>query len=108
MNRIAIAWIILLSAGLLEIVWAFALKYSEGFTRWLPSILGISTAIISFILLTIALKSLPIGTAYAVWVGIGALGVAIFGIIVLGESTEPLRIISLLLIVMGVIGLKIF
>lgn len=108
MNRVAIAWIILLSAGFLEIVWAFALKYSEGFTRWQPSVLGISTALISFIMLSIALKNLPIGTAYAVWVGVGALGVAIFGIIILGESTAPLRLISLLFIVIGIIGLKIF
>lgn len=108
MNRVAIAWIILLSAGFLEIVWAFALKYSEGFTRWQPSVLGISTALISFIMLSFALKNLPIGTAYAVWVGVGALGVAIFGIIILGESTSPLRLISLLFIVIGIIGLKIF
>src|SRR5690625_5105078 len=108
MNRVAIAWVILLSAGFLEIVWAFALKYSEGFTRWQPSVLGISTALISFIMLSFALKNLPIGTAYAVWVGVGALGVAIFGIIILGESTSPLRLISLLLIVIGIIGLKIF
>jgi len=107
-NRITIAWIILISAGLLEIVWAFALKYSEGFTKWQPSILGISTALISFIMLSIALKNLPIGTAYAVWVGIGVLGVAIFGIIILGESTAPLRLISLFLIVIGIIGLKVF
>ena len=101
------AWTMLLGAGLLEIVWAIALKYTGGFTRFWPSAIGIVAAVISFVMLSSALKSLPVGTAYAVWVGIGALGVALAGILALGESASPLRLAFLALILIGIIGLKI-
>jgi quaternary ammonium compound-resistance protein SugE len=101
------AWAILIGAGLLEIVWAVTLKYTDGFTRFWPSAIGLVAAVTSFVLLSVALKSLPVGTAYAVWVGIGALGVAIAGIIALGESASPLRLGFLALILVGIIGLKI-
>lgn len=84
-----------LAPGLLEIVWAIALKHTGGFTRFWPSVIGVSAAVASFFMLSSALKSLPVGTAYAVWVGIGALGVAIAGIVALGESASPLRLGSL-------------
>jgi len=92
---------------LLEIVWAIALKYSAGFTQLWPSVIGLIAALVSFVLLTLALKSLPVGTAYAVWVGIGTLGVAFTGMIALGESTSPIRLIFLGLIFIGVAGLKV-
>lgn len=101
------AWLLLIGAGLLEIIWAIALKYTGGFTRLGPSIIGITAAVVSFIMLTLALKTLPVGTAYAVWVGIGALGVALAGIAVFGDSASPLRLILLGLILIGVIGLKV-
>jgi quaternary ammonium compound-resistance protein SugE len=101
------AWMVLVGAGLLEIVWAIALKYSDGFTRFWPSAIGLAAAVVSFVLLSMALKSLPVGTAYAVWVGIGALGVAITGIIALGESASLLRLGLLALILIGIVGLKL-
>lgn len=101
------AWTMLLGAGLLEIVWAIALKYTGGFTRFWPSAIGIVAAVTTFVMLSSALKSLPVGTAYAVWVGIGALGVALAGILALGESASPLRLAFLALILIGIIGLKI-
>lgn len=101
------AWFLLITAGLLEIVWAIALKYSAGFTQLWPSVIGLIAALVSFVLLTLALKSLPVGTAYAVWVGIGTLGVAFTGMIALGESTSPIRLIFLGLIFIGVAGLKV-
>jgi quaternary ammonium compound-resistance protein SugE len=104
---IAKAWMILLGAGLLEIVWAIALKHSGGFTRLWPSVIGVSSAVGSFCMLSSALKSLPVGTGYAVWVGIGTLGVAIAGIVALGESASPLRLGCLALILVGIVGLKI-
>ena len=101
------AWLLLIGAGLLEIVWAIALKYADGFTRFWPSAVGIAAAAVSFIMLTMALKSLPVGTAYAVWVGIGALGVALAGIVALGESASLIRLGLLFLILIGVVGLKV-
>jgi quaternary ammonium compound-resistance protein SugE len=101
------AWIILVIAGLLEVVWAIGLKYTHGFTRLGPSIFTIVAMIASFILLANAMKTLPAGTAYAVWTGIGAVGASITGIILLGESVSPLRIASLCLIIVGIIGLKV-
>lgn len=101
------AWLILIGAGLLEIVWAIALKHTDGFTRFWPSAVGIAAAVASFVMLTVALKSLPMGTAYAVWVGIGALGVAVAGIVVLAESASVLRLGCFALILAGVVGLKI-
>jgi quaternary ammonium compound-resistance protein SugE len=100
------AWIVLTAAGLLEIVWAMALRHTEGFTRPWPSALAVSTALLSFVMLAWALKSLPVGTAYAVWVGIGAVGVAIAGIVTLDESAAPARLVFLGLIVVGIAGLK--
>ncbi|MDH5824685.1 multidrug efflux SMR transporter [Luteimonas sp. RD2P54] len=103
----ALAWTLLIAAGLLEIVWAIALKQSEGFTRLWPATIGLTTAAISFVMLTLALRDLPAGTAYAIWVGIGALGVAVVGIVALGESASPARLACLALILLGVIGLKV-
>jgi len=101
------SWLLLTGAGLLEIVWAIALKQAGGFTRFWPSLIGIVSAIVSFVMLSLALKQLPVGTAYAVWVGIGALGVALVGIVALGESASPARLGLLALILIGVIGLKL-
>lgn len=101
------SWLLLTGAGLLEIVWAVALKQAGGFTRFWPSLIGIVSAIVSFVMLSLALKQLPVGTAYAVWVGIGALGVALAGIVALGESASPMRLGLLALILIGVIGLKL-
>jgi len=101
------AWTVLIGAGLLEVVWAIALKQTDGFTRLWPSVIGITAAVVSFVMLSSALKSLPVGTAYAVWVGIGALGVALAGIVALGESAAPLRVGFLALILIGVVGLKV-
>ncbi|EBP0082469.1 quaternary ammonium compound efflux SMR transporter SugE [Salmonella enterica] len=101
------SWIILLIAGLLEVVWAVALKYTHGFSRLTPSIITITAMVISMALLSWAMKTLPVGTAYAIWTGIGAVGAAITGILLLGESASPARLLSLGLIVAGIIGLKL-
>ncbi len=101
------SWIILVIAGLLEVVWAIGLKYTHGFTRLTPSIITVSAMIVSIVLLSWAMRSLPVGTAYAVWTGIGAVGAAITGILLLGESASLARIASLALIVAGIIGLKL-
>ncbi len=100
-------WIILILAGLFEIVWAVGLKYTHGFTRLTPSLITVSGMIISFWLLAIAMKSLPLGTAYAVWVGIGTIGAFVAGIILFGETLSALRVISVLLIAAGLAGLKL-
>ena len=100
------SWIILFLAGLFEIAWAIGLKYSEGFTKLTPSIITIITMFISFYLLSLALKSLPLGTAYAVWVGIGTVGTVIAGIMLFGESMTLIRVISILFILIGIVGLK--
>jgi quaternary ammonium compound-resistance protein SugE len=102
-----VAWIVLIAAGALEIVWAIALKRADGLTRLWPSVIGLTAAWVSFGLLALALKSLPVGTAYAVWVGIGATGVALAGIVVLGEPVTAARLLFLALIVMGVAGLRL-
>lgn len=101
------AWIYLIIAGLFECGWAIGLKYTDGFTRLMPSILTVAAMAISFWLLSTAMKTIPVGTAYAVWTGIGAVGVAIMGMILFGESRDIIRIISLVLIVSGIVGLKI-
>lgn len=101
------AWLLLIGAGLLEVIWALALKEAGGFSRLWPSVLGIGSAVVSFVLLSAALKSLPVVTAYAVWVGIGALGVALAGILVLGEAASSARLAGLALILTGVIVLKV-
>lgn len=104
--RFEAAWVHLFAAGLLEIAWAISLKYTEGFSRLWPSVVTICAMIASFALLAQALKTIPVGTGYAVWTGIGAAGTAIIGMIFLGESAEVLRILCLALIVAGVVGLK--
>ena len=101
------SWVYLFVAGLFEIGWAIGLKYTNGFTRLVPTVLTAISMAISLGLLGLALKTLPVGTAYAVWTGIGAVGAAIAGIVLLGESASLARIVSLCLIVAGIIGLKI-
>ena len=101
------SWLILLIAGLLEVVWAVGLKYTHGFTRLVPSVITVTAMIVSIVMLSWAMKSLPTGTAYAVWTGIGAVGAAITGIVLFGESANPARLLSLALIVAGIIGLKL-
>jgi len=100
-------WFILVVAGLFEIGWAIGLKYTEGFTRLWPTVGTVLAMIISLGLLGISMKSLPVGTAYAVWVGVGAVGTAILGIVLLGESANPMRLLSLTVIVAGIVGLKL-
>lgn len=101
------AWIILVFAGLFEVVWAIGLKYTEGFTRLVPSIVTLLGMLVSFWLLSTAMKTLPLGTAYAVWVGIGAIGAFIAGIVLFNEALSAMRVISVLLIAAGLIGLKL-
>ena len=100
-------WLILILAGLLEVGWAIGLKYTEGFTRTVPSTLTIAAMLASVGLLSFAMKSLPVGTAYAVWVGVGAVGTAILGIWLFDESAGAARLASLALIVAGIVGLKL-
>jgi len=101
------AWVYLIAAGLFECGWAIGLKYTEGFSRLWPSLATVAAMAISFWLLSIAMKTIPVGTAYAVWTGIGAVGVAILGMILFQEPKDIARIISLLLIISGIIGLKL-
>jgi quaternary ammonium compound-resistance protein SugE len=101
------AWLILFAAGLLETGWAVGLKYTEGFSKLWPSVWTILAMVLSLVMLSYALKSLPIGTAYAVWTGIGACGTAILGIVLFGEPATAARLISLGLIVAGIVGLKL-
>ena len=101
------AWIILVIAGLFEVGWAIGLKYTESFTRLWPTIGTVLAMIISLWLLGIAMKSIPVGTAYSVWVGVGAVGTVILGIVLLGEPVNLARLISLTLIIAGIIGLKL-
>jgi len=95
------AWILLVVAGLFEVVWAYYMKQSSGFTRLWPSLITLSTMIISFLLLSFAMRSLPLGTAYAVWTGIGAVGAFTVGVAVLGEPADATRIVAAVLIVCG-------
>ena len=101
------AWTYLAVAGLFEIGWAIGLKYSDGFSKPVPSLLTVAAMAMSIWLLSAAMKTIPVGTAYAVWTGIGAVGVAILGMILFGESREILRITCLFLIITGIIGLKL-
>ena len=101
------AWAILVLAGLFEVGWAIGLKYTEGFTRLWPTIWTVLAMIISLLLLGIAMKSLPVGTAYSIWVGVGAVGTVILGIVLLGEPVNAARLISVGFIVVGIIGLKL-
>lgn len=100
-------WLILIVAGLFEVGWAIGLKYTQGFTRPWPTVGTAVSMVISLGLLGIAMKSLPVGTAYAVWVGVGAVGTAILGIVLFGESANVMRLLSLGLIVAGIVGLKL-
>jgi len=100
-------WIILIIAGLFEVGWAVGLKYTEGFTRFWPSVITVASMIVSLGLLGVSMRSLPTGTAYAVWVGVGVIGTVLAGIFFLGESAGLLKTVSLLLIIMGIAGLKI-
>lgn len=106
-REVAMNWLILILAGLFEIGWAIGLKYTDGFTRLWPTVGTVLAMAISLGLLGIAMKSLPVGTAYAVWVGVGAVGTAILGIVLLGEPANAGRLLSLALILAGIIGLKL-
>ncbi|MCT7549584.1 quaternary ammonium compound efflux SMR transporter SugE [Aliarcobacter butzleri] len=101
------SWGILVIAGIFEIFWAVGLKYTDGFTKLIPSLFTIVAMLVSFWLLSLSLKTLPLGTAYAVWVGIGTIGTVIAGIILFGDSINIIRIISIAFIILGIIGLKI-
>ena len=100
-------WLIVIFAGLLEIVWAVGLRYTDGFTRLWPSVGTMLVMGVSFFLLSLAMRTLPTGTVYAVWVGIGAVGTAMVGVLFLGEPASFPRIASILLIILGIIGLKL-
>jgi quaternary ammonium compound-resistance protein SugE len=100
-------WTMLVVAGVLEVVWAVGLKFTDGFTRLWPSVWTLAAMLASFYLLSRALQTLPVGTGYAVWTGIGAAGTAIVGMLVLGESASTWRLVSLALIVAGIVGLKV-
>jgi quaternary ammonium compound-resistance protein SugE len=101
------AWVILVVAGLFEVGWAIGLKYTDGFTRLWPTIWTVLSMIISLWLLGVAMKSLPVGTAYAIWVGVGAAGTVALGIMLLGEPANVARLVSVALIVAGIVGLKL-
>lgn len=101
------AWIMLVVAGVLEVVWAYSMKQSEGFTRLLPSVVTIVMMIASFALLSVSMRSIPLGTAYTVWTGIGAIGAFIVGIAVLGEQVNATRILAAVLIVCGLVLMKL-
>jgi len=104
---IIMAWLYLLIAGLFEVVWAIGLKYTQGFTKLVPTAITVAGMAVSFFFLSQSLKSLPIGTAYAIWTGIGALGTVIVGMIFFGEPREAVRLLFLLCIVGGIVGLKV-
>lgn len=101
------AWIILFIAGILEVVWAYSMKLSDGFSRPAPSVITIAAMFLSFGLLAMAMKSLPLGTAYTVWTGIGAVGAFVVGVAVLGEAVSPMRVLAAVLIVGGLVLMKI-
>jgi len=102
-----VAWVALIIAGVLEVVWAFSMKQSEGFTRLGPSVVTIATMIASFALLSWSMRTLPLGTAYTIWTGIGAVGSFVVGIAILGEAANPLRIVAAILIVGGLVLMKL-
>ncbi|MFN4147931.1 MAG: quaternary ammonium compound efflux SMR transporter SugE [Rhodocyclaceae bacterium] len=101
------AWALLILAGLFEVVWAIGIKYTEGFTRFWPSLITLVSMVASVVLLGLSVKTLPVGTAYAVWVGVGAVGTAILGIVLFAEAATLGRLLSLGLIIIGIIGLKL-
>jgi quaternary ammonium compound-resistance protein SugE len=103
---VSIPWLALLLAGLLEIGWALGLKYSDGFTRFWPSVATVMAIALSFLLLSVSLKAVPFGTAYAMWTGIGAAGTMVIGMVLFGESADVFRIGCLVLIIIGMVGLK--
>jgi quaternary ammonium compound-resistance protein SugE len=102
-----VAWISLFFAGLLEVVWAFFMKQSDGFTRVTPTIITFATMFASFALLSYSMKALPLGTAYTVWTGIGAVGAFVVGVALLGESLSPMRVVAAVLIVSGLVLMKL-
>jgi quaternary ammonium compound-resistance protein SugE len=106
-RKVAMAWINLTLAGILEIAWAISLKYTEGFSKFWPNVFTVIGMIASFYFLARALQVVPVGTGYAVWTGIGAAGTAIFGIVLFGESAAPARLACIMVIVAGIIGLKL-
>jgi quaternary ammonium compound-resistance protein SugE len=101
------AWILLIVAGALEVIWAFFMKQSQGFTRPIPSVITVATMIASFALLSVSMRTLPLGTAYTIWTGIGAVGAFLVGILLLGESASPVRVGAVVLIVVGLIAMKL-
>jgi quaternary ammonium compound-resistance protein SugE len=101
------SWVYLVIAGLLEIIWAIGLKYTDGFTRLWPTTITVAAMVASVALLGVALRTLPVGTGYAVWTGIGTVGTVLVGILILGEAVTPARIVSIGLIVAGIAGLKL-
>jgi quaternary ammonium compound-resistance protein SugE len=101
------AWVYLGIAGLLEVIWAFALKQSAGFSKPIESGVAVVAMIASFVVLSLAMKSLPLGTAYTIWTGIGAIGAFVLGVVMLGEAATPMRVISAALILAGIVGLKL-
>ncbi|HEY3644966.1 MAG TPA: quaternary ammonium compound efflux SMR transporter SugE [Gammaproteobacteria bacterium] len=104
---VTLAWILLMVAGLFEVAWAIGLKYTDGFTKPAPTTLTVAAMVISMGLLGVVARQLPIGTAYAVWTGIGVFGTAVLGMYLFGESTAPLRLLCLGLIITGIVGLKL-
>ena len=102
------SWLFLVLAGLSEIVWAVGLKYTEGFTRLTPSVITVAFMGLSIWLLALALRTIPLGTGYAIWTGIGAVGTAIAGMVLFGESRATIRLVCILMIVAGIVGLKLF
>jgi quaternary ammonium compound-resistance protein SugE len=105
-GAMSMAWIFLVIAGIFEVVWAIGLKYTEGFTKLIPSLITLAGMAISFYFLSMAVKTLPIGTAYAIWTGIGAAGAVILGMILFGEPRNLLRLMFVAFILIGIIGLK--
>jgi len=103
----ATAWLVLVAAGILEIVWVIGMKYSDGFTRLLPSLVTLVAALLSFWLLALAIRVLPVGTAYAAWTGIGAVGAAVLGIVLFKEPATAARVACIVLVVAGIAGLKL-
>jgi quaternary ammonium compound-resistance protein SugE len=101
------SWILLFIAGLFEVAWAIGLKYTEGFSKLVPSVLTVGAMVASVVLLGLAMKQLPVGTSYAVWTGIGTVGTVILGIVLLGDSAAPIRLACLGMIMLGILGLKL-
>jgi quaternary ammonium compound-resistance protein SugE len=104
---VSLSWFVLFLAGLFEVGWAIGLKYTEGFTRFWPTVGTVVAMVVSVVLLGLAVKQLPVGSAYAVWVGVGAVGTVILGILLLGESASLARLVSVGFIIVGIIGLKL-